>query len=273
MLRGLAARPLPQLGWLAFGLVQVQGLLGGLRVVLFKDEIGIFHATLAQLFFVLLCAIALLNSRWWQDTLKRGHRTAEFGVHALACSPTNSKQARLALWTVLTTLLIFGQLILGATMRHQHAGLSIPDFPLAYGKLWPAMDPASVQIYNQHRIEIAAANPITAFQIELQMAHRILGVLILVGVTGCAFAARRTHLKPLAYFWLGLVLTQALLGASTIWSDKAADVATAHVMVGALCLAVGALFSIIAFQNLVPARRTEPVAVTDLPFEPSRISG
>src|SRR5207247_966522 len=27
-----APRPLPQLGWLAFGLVQVQGLLGGLRV-------------------------------------------------------------------------------------------------------------------------------------------------------------------------------------------------------------------------------------------------
>ena len=39
--------------------------------------------------------------------------------------------------------LIFGQLILGATMRHQHAGLAIPDFPLAYGKLWPAMDAAS----------------------------------------------------------------------------------------------------------------------------------
>src|SRR6266705_268310 len=61
-----AARPLPLLGWLAFVTVQLQGLLGGLRVVLFKDEIGIFHATLAQLFFVLLCVIALLTSRWWR---------------------------------------------------------------------------------------------------------------------------------------------------------------------------------------------------------------
>src|SRR5258706_11758543 len=60
------ARPLPLLGWLAFALVQLQGLLGGLRVVLFRDEIGIFHAMLAQLFFVLLCAIALFTSRWWQ---------------------------------------------------------------------------------------------------------------------------------------------------------------------------------------------------------------
>jgi hypothetical protein len=33
--------------------VCVQGLLGGLRVSLFKDEIGIFHAMLAQSFFCL----------------------------------------------------------------------------------------------------------------------------------------------------------------------------------------------------------------------------
>ena len=59
-------------------------------------------------------------------------------------------------------------------MRHQHAGLAIPDFPLAYGKLWPAMDADSVARYNQQRIEVVAANPITAFQIGLQMIHRLL---------------------------------------------------------------------------------------------------
>src|ERR1051326_2102599 len=62
-----AVRPLPLLGWIAFVAVQLQGLLGGLRVVLLKDEIGIFHATLAQLFFVLLCVIGLLTTRWWRE--------------------------------------------------------------------------------------------------------------------------------------------------------------------------------------------------------------
>ena len=52
-----SVRPLPLLGWVAFVMVQLQGLLGGLRVVLFKDELGIFHATLAQLFFVFLCVL------------------------------------------------------------------------------------------------------------------------------------------------------------------------------------------------------------------------
>jgi hypothetical protein len=41
-----------------------------------------------------------------------------------------------------------------------------------------------------------------------------------------------------------LILVQALLGAATIWSDKAADIATAHVMVGSLALALGAMLSI-----------------------------
>src|SRR3989442_522657 len=48
-------------GILAFAAVILQGILGGLRVVWLKDQIGIFHATLAQLFFALMCAIALFT--------------------------------------------------------------------------------------------------------------------------------------------------------------------------------------------------------------------
>jgi len=61
-------------------------------------------------------------------------------------------------------------------------------------------------------------------------------------------------------FWLGLTLFQVGLGAATIWSNKAADVATAHVLVGALLLAVGALWCAIAFRESIAAvcdHRTE----------------
>jgi heme A synthase len=51
-------------------------------------------------------------------------------------------------------------------------------------------------------------------------------------------------------FWLALILVQAGLGAWTIWSNKAADVATAHVLVGALSLVTGALWCIIGFRRL-----------------------
>ena len=50
------------LGAAAFFAILLQGLLGGLRVTLLKDEIGIFHAVLAQSFFVLVTLIALFGS-------------------------------------------------------------------------------------------------------------------------------------------------------------------------------------------------------------------
>ena len=240
-----AKRPLIQWAWLAFGLVQLQGLLGGLRVVLFKDELGIFHAALAQIFFVLLCAIALLTSRWWQNLPAKNAQPAATGY--------------LRGLLLFTTALIFGQLLLGATMRHQHAGLAIPDFPLAYHKLWPPMDAASVMSYNQRRLEVIDANPITAFQIALQMAHRLAALLIFCAVIFCAWSTRRhwgrRHpLAKLSLAWLGLIALQVILGAATIWSNKAADIATAHVVVGALSLVTGALLTIISFRVLMPVR-------------------
>jgi cytochrome c oxidase assembly protein subunit 15 len=269
-----AARPLPALGWFAFGLVQVQGLLGGLRVILLKDEIGIFHATLAQLFFTLLCTIALLNTKWWRGLMGANSRMPGVlrldleTVETVDLPPARTASLKRGVnqsgsccanlsWCLPTcvTVLILAQLILGATMRHQHAGLAIPDFPLAYGKVWPAMDSVSVELYNQKRIEATAVNPITAFQIALQMAHRIMAVLILAGVAFSAWLAGRrlgwkNLLSKMTVGWAILIVGQAILGAATIWSDKAADVATAHVLLGALSLASGTVISLTARRGV-----------------------
>jgi cytochrome c oxidase assembly protein subunit 15 len=251
------------LGVAAFLAVVLQGVLGGLRVILFKDQIGIFHATLAQLFFVLTCAIALFTSRWWMRIANTQHATRN------TQDPLTPSASSLQKLFFATTLLVLFQLMLGATMRHQHAGLAIRDFPLAYGKLWPATDAASVAQYNEHRIEITNFNPITAFQIELQMVHRIIAVLILCAVAFCAWKVRSPGfsrfgeppeggtpnvIRRLAFAWFGLILCQVALGAATVLSDKAADIATAHVLVGALSLATGAMISIIAFR--FPQRAT-----------------
>src|SRR5439155_4601987 len=50
-------------GIIAFAAVILQGVLGGLRVVWLKDQLGIVHALLAQLFFALVCAIAFFTRR------------------------------------------------------------------------------------------------------------------------------------------------------------------------------------------------------------------
>jgi cytochrome c oxidase assembly protein subunit 15 len=230
----------------AFLLVVAQGVLGGLRVVLVDAQLGIFHAIIGQLFFVLTCAIALFTSRWWL--------TQASSQPDRINSQTAAGTMALRRLVLAITALILCQLIIGATMRQQHAGLAIPDFPLAYGKVWPDTGDAAVQSYNEHRMNVIAENPITAFQIILQMVHRIVALTICVLTVACAWQARRQlgkndSLAKLALVWLALILGQILLGAATIWSNKAADVATAHVLGGALSLVTGALWYIIAFRR------------------------
>jgi cytochrome c oxidase assembly protein subunit 15 len=61
--------------------------------------------------------------------------------------------------------------------------------------------------------------------------------------------------------WIGLVIVQVALGAWTVWSNKAADVATAHVLVGALTLVTGVLLSVSLSRLLW--RATTPVGEID----------
>lgn len=226
------------LGVIAFVAVSIQGLLGGLRVTLYKDELGIFHATLAQMFFVLMSAIAFFLSKRWK----------------ILAETNDSKRVRFHAWfrpvALAGTILILGQLVLGATMRHQHAGLAVPDFPLAYGKVWPRTDAAFLEEVNRARIgaDHREFNPVTAGQVNLHMAHRITAVTILILVGACAVLSRKgeSHgrVASFATGWFCVILAQAFLGAYTVWSNKAADVATAHVACGALSLVWGTLLFI-----------------------------
>src|SRR5271154_1446328 len=232
------------LGVTAFLLVVAQGVLGGLRVTMHMNSLGIFHGAVAQTFFVLVCAIALFTSQFW--------------IELVAKQNTFFVPRGLRSHVLFVTILIFIQLLIGATMRHQHAGLAIPDFPAAYGKIWPDTSADAVVGYNAHRMEINGENPITAFQIVLQMIHRFVAVLILAGVAASTWLAwkrlgGKDSLTKLAIFWLALIFAQVALGAATIWTNKAADVATAHVMVGALSLVTGALWCFIGFGRSASA--------------------
>jgi cytochrome c oxidase assembly protein subunit 15 len=227
------------LGIAAFLLVVAQGVLGGLRVRWQMDWLGVPHGAVAQTFLVLTCALALFTSRWWHQSVVTKQIPVPRGLRSHI------------LWV---TVLIFLQLLIAATMRHQHAGLAITDFPLAYGKWWPATSPDAIAHYNAIRPAGTIGNPITAFQVDLQMAHRLVAYAIFLGVAAAAMLARKKlgggdALTNLAFFWLGLLSLQVLLGAATIWTNKAADVATGHVMVGALALLTGALWCLVAARR------------------------
>jgi len=231
------------LGVIASFAVLIQGILGGLRVTLIKDEIGIFHGILAQSFLLLLAILFLVTGPGWL----RAKWSNWFSA------------ASLRKWALAATILIFLQLVIGASMRHEHAGLSIPDFPAAYGKVWPPMDQASIAAINEQRL---ADNkmPTNAHQIGLQMIHRIGALAVLLAVSIFCWkvfspgAPLPTALRRVAALWFALICVQITLGAYTIWTDKAADIATAHVFVGALLLLTGGLvtFWLFSANKLAP---------------------
>src|SRR5437773_3299146 len=161
------------LGAIALGAVILQGVLGGLRVTMLKDEIGIFHACIAQAFLGLLIVIALVTSKFW--------RTLSNSV----VDPKNI--GSITTLAIAITLAIYVQLALGATMRHQHRDLAILDFPTANGAWIPDTSASALTKINAWR-DARAFSDVTAFQIWLQMAHRFLALLIAIAVI--AFCVR-----------------------------------------------------------------------------------
>ena len=61
--------------------------------------------------------------------------------------------------------------------------------------------------------------------------------------------------------WFCLILFQGFLGAYTVWSNKAADVATAHVAFGALSLVLGGLIYTGTAPLAAKVHRKEEVSV------------
>ena len=139
------------------------------------------------------------------------------------------------------------QLGFAATIRHQHAPLAIRDFPTAYGTLIPDTSASTLARINEERLHDQIA-PVSASQIYLQLIHRAGAViLLLIVITTAVLAVARTPLghwmRAWSLLWVGAILLQILLGAITIWSNKAADMATSHMALGALLTAFGIVFT------------------------------
>jgi cytochrome c oxidase assembly protein subunit 15 len=239
------------LGIIAVAAVVVQGVLGGLRVAENNSLLGLFHGCLAQSFFALMATIALVTSKFWRN-LERA-RTSESERERTGAggrqSPLTNHLSLLTSkrWVLAITAMVFVQLVLGASMRHSHAGLSITDFPTSYGYLFPPLDNAAIAQINQQRG--AASQPYTsAALILLQYVHRVWAALIVVGLVFTAIRLLRGQLpiffRRCAAGWILLVVVQFCLGAWTVLSNKAADIATAHVLFGALTLMLGVLLAV-----------------------------
>lgn len=218
-----------RLAYLVLGFVIFQGVLGGLRVLLVKLNLAIVHGITAQAFFCVAALAAMTTSKWWNMAPN------------LAWSEDYAMGRKLVKLSVTATTVVFLQLIVGAVMRHQQAGLAIPDVPLAYGHLLPPMTASQLQAVNSQRAFNLNLDPVTLTQVWLHFAHRLGAVAVSIATIRLAVRVFRRHAGQSKLYWpavalCALLAVQVTLGIVTVLDRKPADIASLHVATGALLL-------------------------------------
>jgi len=235
-------RWLRRLGFGALGVVIAQGLLGGLTVLFFlPPAVSTAHAGLAEIFFCLTVAIALFTSPGWK---------------APPSPPADDAWLRRV--TSATTVAIYCQILIGATMRHTGAGLAIPDFPLMFGGLWPDHWNAGIGIHFVHRVG------------ALVVASMALGTSVYIWRR---YAAHPDLTSPALLLLVSLAV-QITLGGITVMSGRQPLINSLHVVGGALTLATSLVITLRSWRipHCVSTRVTEQKWLNDQLSAPTHSS-
>jgi cytochrome c oxidase assembly protein subunit 15 len=195
------------LGWCALGAVIMQGLLGGLTVLLLLPKsISIAHAGLAEIFFCMNLSIAFFASNAF----------AKLRTYDKGDAPVTSTTALVAV--------VYAQILVGALMRHLGAGLAIPE-------VWvvPSFTSTAVIVNFAHR----AGGVLVA------------AMIVTIAIRLRRFETNHS-LRIIANFLVVFVAAQIMLGAYTVWSGKQPYITSLHVMAGALILGTSLLLALTA---------------------------
>ena len=209
-----------KLGLVALVTVVIQAHLGGITVIwMLPPIISTSHLGTAMAFFASVTALAVVTSKGWQRAVPAPPVRGTMPLTKLAGA---------------TTLLVYGQILLGAAIRHTGAGLACPDFPLCNGALLPDLSPPGV---------------------ALHMTHRVGAILVVCAVV---YLADRTwalypdipELRRPAIAALFFVGFQALLGTLSVLSGLSVGTTTAHVAGGAALLCSLVVLTLRAHRRL-----------------------
>ena len=205
--------------------VIAQGLLGGLTVLFFLPAaVSTAHAGLAEIFFCMTVAIAIFTSPGWAG----GYAGSDPRVRPV----DDQTLRRLA---TAATILIYAQILVGATMRHTGAGLAIPDFPWMFGHLVPDHWSNAIAIHFTHRVGALLVT---------------LGILTVFAYVWSHHRERRELMRP-ATLVVALVAVQVTLGALTVLSRRDPWTNSLHVVCGAMVLATALVLTLRAWRGSI----------------------
>jgi heme a synthase len=193
----------------------VQALLGMLTVTW---QLNPLIVTLHLLFG--MTTLALL---WWL-------------VLSLALNPWGAYRL-----TLLALAALIVQIALGGWTSSNYAAIACPDFPTCQNSWWPQPDYAHAFVL-WHGLDLdyeggVLANPA---RVAIQLTHRLGALVTSVALLlACVFVLRRrglTAARPRAWFVLGALALQLVLGVSMVLRGFPLALATAHTAGAALLL-------------------------------------
>ncbi|WP_197527860.1 COX15/CtaA family protein [Posidoniimonas polymericola] len=224
------------LRWLtvaALALVIVQGVLGGMRVMMNERQLAMVHGCTGPLFFALACVMLAMTSRWWS-----------------AGGATNRRSMGVPL--AATALFAYLQLVIGAQLRHVPVTVS----PWAFAGL-VKLHLVMAAVVSGHVAWSTAAvwrRPAGPGVLRLLTAGLSLALVIQLSLGACTWVVKY-GLPGWAFGWL-----PATIGANVADGLAQTHIATAHSATGSLILGLAAAGATLALRFAAFAADTSPAA-------------
>lgn len=117
-------------------------------------------------------------------------------------------------------------IIAGAAVTSNEAGLSVPDWPLSYGKVMPEMKDG---VFYEHGHRMVATT---------------VGFLTTVFALWVAFTEKRAWMRRLGFAALAMVIAQGVLGGLTVLYQLPKEVSIAHACLAQLFFSLTVLFTL-----------------------------
>jgi heme A synthase len=196
---------LKRLGWAAVAMVVIQGLLGGLTVILkLPPAISMAHLALSMFFFSFMIYLAhrLRPPSPGQDQ---------------SLSPNKAPR----IWAAFAAVAIYLQILLGGLVRHSAAGTACGEsLPWCNGQAWPLAWPEQVHMIHRY-------------------GGIIVGIIVVLAAANVAWHSLQNK-KGLAFQMAlispFLIVLQIVLGVMTVQSRVGVVEVTLHLGAGALLL-------------------------------------
>lgn len=158
----LVAEPRRWLKGLAFAAlvgVSLQGVLGGIRVLRVSTPLALLHGCTAELFFAFMVAFCVLSGRDW-------------------ATPVDARPdpARLRRKTLVTLIMVYAQVVLGAWVRHYGDTVGLLVHAFFATTVWGHATAIAIRVLRR-RSELPELAPSARAMLVLVTAQLALGVL------------------------------------------------------------------------------------------------